>query len=218
MGSRSAVALLVALLATALWALLKETYLAIAVEAAIEHLAEAIGVPRPTMIAAVTPYALAVAAAMAVTYAAYGIGVRDRLAAPDFDIEFDPQDNRCLDIGHPSIGYSILLRNRSSQTIAWPSIQARITPFTDQMLEGVDPYNWGQPIGAKFVFVGGAIDPDARLQIKLFDLPADEQYFAHPQLLARVHRFTLEVHGRHARTYRAEFEYNPSVFPRIRKC
>ena len=82
MSSKSQLAILAALLGTALWSLLKETYLAVAAEAAIEQFAHAIGVERGTVIAATVPYIAALAIMYVLATVAFNIGVRDRTKRP----------------------------------------------------------------------------------------------------------------------------------------
>jgi len=82
MSSKSQLAILAALLGTALWSLLKETYLAVAAEAAIEQFAHAIGVERGTVIAATVPYIAALAITYVLATVAFNIGVRDRTKRP----------------------------------------------------------------------------------------------------------------------------------------
>jgi hypothetical protein len=97
-GSKPIVVVLAAVLAGLFWIFLKETYLAVAVEAATERAAEFLGMSRPGMISAATPYVLSIGAASAVAWAAYSLGSRDRSRTPDFDIEFEPADPRFVDI------------------------------------------------------------------------------------------------------------------------
>jgi hypothetical protein len=167
---------------------------------------------------------MATAGGMAIGILILGIGggllIADYRGAnkDDFDIEFDPADERFVDVGPLMIRYAIGLRNKSSRTIAWPSIRALNSLFTNQILNEVDPFNWGAPVGAMYIFVGGAIDPKAMELIPLFDLPVEDRFFARPEILSRRHHFTLEVRGRDVKTYSADFEYDPSTFPRLRKC
>jgi hypothetical protein len=132
-----------------------------------------------------------------------------------FEIEFDPKDNRFVRIETDRTRYFIALRNITHETIAWPSIRAARNTFIEQAITPVDPFNWGHPVGALYVFVGGAIDPDASEFIELFGL-------AHqvPQtgLLSEPHTFSLEARGRHAKTFSADFAYDPKSSIRIKRC
>jgi hypothetical protein len=153
----------------------------------------------------------------------FGLGVgliidHWRGGKPDFDVVFVPSDKRFVAVDRHMIRYSIALWNRTAHTIAWPSIRVHDTAFAMQILTAVDPYNWSQPVGARYIFVGGAINPNALEFVPLFDLPTDDRFFRHPDLLSARHRFTLEAHGRDAKTLLVDFEYDPAKFPRIRKC
>lgn len=195
MGSRPVIVVLGAVLAALLWIFLKETYLAVAVETAVERSATYLGMSKPEMLAAATPYVLAIAAAAAVAWASYGLGVRDRISTPDFDIEFAPGDARFVEISENRIIYRIGLRNLAHRSILFPSIRARNTEFTNQIL--TERTDWGRPIGAMNVFIANVLDPNALELMELFGLPTEDKYIRpdHKDLLANRHRFTLEARG-----------------------
>jgi hypothetical protein len=194
----------------------RETGWALTIETAVDKVAHAAGMERPEMIAAATPYIIAIAAAYGLLILGVRLGEQNRKNRPDFGIEFDAADDRFVDVLTDRVRYFVGLRNASDQTIMLPSMRAHNSEFTNQILSECDPYNWGQPVGAMIIYAGGAIDPGGMELIELFSLSNDQT--SHGELLLEEHRFTLETRGRNAKSLCVEFEYNPEKFPRIKKC
>jgi hypothetical protein len=99
MGSKSILAVLAAVLATAFWTFLRDTYYAIAAEEALEGVAKSLGMSRPEMIARATPVVLSLGAASVITWAAYRVGQTEKSKDPVLDID-------------PRVAFRNILRNK----------------------------------------------------------------------------------------------------------
>jgi hypothetical protein len=200
-----------------LWHFLKETSWAIAVEASLEELAHVLGIEKAKMVATISTIVAFGTVVYAIGAVGYGLRAWQQKRVPDFDIEFVSTNSDFVTISEDRVHYFIRLRNMSERTIAWPSIRAHNSLFANQILTEIDPYSWGQPTGAMLIYVGGAIDPKAWEFIKLFDVPYDMMVHENAAI-ATKHRFTLEARGQNAETLEVDFEYDPSKFPRLKKC
>lgn len=218
MSSRPAVVVLVAILGGLLWLFLKETYWAIAMETAIERFADWLGMSRPAMVAAATPYVLALAAASTVVWAAYSVGARDRHLKPEFEFVFSQTDPRFVRNESERTIYSVGLHITAQRTIDWPSVRAHEGPFTNRVIASAHP-GIAAPPGYVGICEGGALDPEVTQIIELFDLPRYENLNRRDEkdLLGRAHNFTLEARGRDARPVIAMFEYDPRNVPMVRR-
>jgi hypothetical protein len=88
MRSKSIVPVLVVVFGTLLWALVKDTYLSIALEEITQRAADYLKIPRADMIAAAAPYVLSIGVIAATAIATFRLGKYDRKSfqpAPDID-------------------------------------------------------------------------------------------------------------------------------------
>ena len=88
MRSNSIVAVLVVFFGTILWALVKDTYLSIALEEVTQRAADYLRIPKADMIASATPYVLSIGVVTVAAIAAFKLGERERKsfqAAPNID-------------------------------------------------------------------------------------------------------------------------------------
>jgi hypothetical protein len=218
MGSKSTLAVLVTVLATILWAALRDTYVAVAVETATEHAAKWIGIPRADMIAGLTPYLLAIAASFVVALVSYNLGIRDQTLKPTFKFIYDTKDNRFVRRDEQKISYFVGLRVVSKTTVEFPNVRILEGRFTSRKIahdKGFDNHRFG-PIQ---LYSGGALDPDDLELVFLCELPPERKYLiieSPDDPLDSLQKFTLEARGRHAKTVRAIFQYDPNADPMIR--
>jgi hypothetical protein len=207
-NAKPAVAVLATLFALLLWQLFKETSWALTLEATLEHFAEWIGIPRPTLVAAAFPFVLAIAAMWVLAWASYSLGLRDRALKAEFEFVYDPNDPRFVKVGPHKTTYFVGLRIKAQRTIDSPSVLALDGPFTERVIRGAGA-SLGPP-GYFFLYRGGALDPEVTETIELFDLPFSENLpKEETDLLRHTQTFTLEARGRDARPVTAVFEYNP---------
>jgi hypothetical protein len=215
-STKPVLAVLAMVLAGLFWTFLKETYWAMTAEAAIEELAMRLGMSRPAMIAAATPYLLSFAAALAVVWAGYSLGVRDRGLKPELEFVYSHTDHRFVRVHQHKTTYFVGLRVKAKRTIDSPWVFAFKGPFADKVIAAAHPQDVLSP-NYLVLYRGGALDPTVMETIELFDLPHYEHLPKRDDLLAHAHIFTLEARGRDTVPARAEFEYDPEKTPMIRR-
>jgi hypothetical protein len=214
-SGKSIIAVLAIFLAGLLWVMLKETAVAIAVEVAIESFAERIGVSRPQMIAAASPFVFAVLAASAVAWISYGVGVRDRKNKSPLEIVYNINNPRNIETRTQLYGsetrYHVGVRNKATdRTVHDLEITWDPTPFTKYIDGAVRPRDHGEDRAA-------ALDPRETQYAYLVGLDDKPMLFADYSMDIFKHPsfFTVRARSKDAGEVTAEFEYNPFQFPRI---
>jgi hypothetical protein len=202
MASKSIIALLVALFGVVAWSLLKETYIAIAIEEATQRAAEWLGIPRADMIAAATPLILTFGAGAIVAVTSYRLGARDRSLRPAF--EFLYAENSALFVRNVEqrTDYFFGLHILSPATVDAPNVWVLPSPFAERMyVHNNEPIH---PSGVE-IWNGGALDPDVTHQINFCSFPPRRflNLRGPNDPLGTVQRFTLEARGRHCKPVRA---------------
>jgi hypothetical protein len=134
----------------------------------------------------------------------------------DFEFLFDSSDSRYVEKRGDKIRYCVGLHNLTHRTLPLFSVRTDITPFTTVALPERDPFKWGRPVGQKFIYQGGAIDPDGTDLIDLFELPAIPR-FSEADLLSKPHTFVLDARAQDAIGIRTRFRYDPRSNPALKK-
>lgn len=220
MSNKPVIALLAALLAAALWVVLKETALAIAVEVAIENFAHSIGMSRPQMITAATPYVLALGAASAVAWVSYSLGVRDRTRKSPLEIVYHPGNPRTVETRHTWPGtetryYVGVLNRTTDKTVHDLEVTWDPTSFTRYIDDAVRRRDAGED--RHILHRSASIDPQETQFAYLVGLDDRVLSFADysDDIFKHASHFTVRARGKDAKEATAEFEYSPFRFPKI---
>jgi hypothetical protein len=222
MYSKSAFGVLAAALTAIFIVFLRETYWAVLVDIATDHLAEYLGIERAKMIAAAAPFVVAFMAASVVVAATYRLGMRDRALKPKIEILYDPTD---INYVRPITGlygptgefYSIGINNKGSATIYDITLRALDSWFSRTIIfasqnEGHSTQSH-RPV---LITHRDALHPHAPEPVQLFGLNYHSDN-SHPDYITNtVQRFTLEITARDSLTVREEFEYDPKARPMLR--
>src|SRR5262249_24890958 len=150
------IAILVPLLATFLWALLRDTYISIAIEEATEKAATWLGIPRADMIAAATPYVLAMGVISATAVTAYHLAIRERTLKPAFEFLYDESSLKYVRADPQATSYYFGLRVLADRTLDSPNVWVLESPFAERMF--VHGLTQPHPTGVQ-IYTGGALDP-----------------------------------------------------------
>jgi hypothetical protein len=214
MGGKSIIALLVPAFAALLWALVKDTYVAVAIEEATGQVAEYLRIPRAAMIAAATPYILALGVISATAVTAYQLGTRDRQLKPAFEFVYDENNPHWVQTGLPGhMYYFIGLHILSPRTVDFPKVWMLKGPLTQRLFAPE------HPSGSWQIYQGAALDPGVTESVKLFNLPPERKFLNlryDDDPIGSRQIFTLEARGRNCKAVTADFEYDPDKTPMVR--
>ena len=133
---------------------------------------------------------------------------------PDLEIEYDENDRRYVRLRGDHIRYYVGFRVLCNRSVDAPNLRAQEGEFTNRILAVAHD---GRPYGNVEIYSGGRLDWDDLEIIELVGLPTPDRLVGADEILQDVHRFTLEARGHNVRVARAEFEYNPTTTPMIRK-
>ena len=215
MSRKSIFAIVGLVLGTVLLQLLKETYLAVAVEAATERAAQSLHIPKPEMMAGAAPYTAALLVIAVAFSIAYRIGERDRKSRPSLEILYELDNPKHVETkdgfykeSPSSTRYYVEIFNRTwDKTIADVEITWDQTPFTEFIDTEIRRSSLQNPI---------SIHPQEKLRVYLFGI--DDVIQAAPtdsDVVGHASTFIVRARGKDAPEITAEFEYSPLKFPKL---
>ncbi len=219
MGKKTGLTVLGAALLAIILALLRETYWSILVDFTVDHLAGLLGIEKARIVGAVTPFAVAFAAASLVVTATYQIGLLERRKRPKLKILFDPNSQLNVETKRGLYGstgefYSVGIENAGSSTIMNVTLRALDSWFTQEAIavaQGVMSYG-GKPVP---IIELRELHPGAPEYQQMFGLDYASHVSSPDYIFNKKLRFVLEAIGQDTPAVRLELQYDPQSRPML---